>query len=341
MENISSVVLAGHTNYMNSVEWSPDGAFLISASDDSTIRLWDVRDLPIVKVIVLTGHTKKVHSLSWNPDSNHFLSGSDDETMRLWDITNFPTITSVIINAHDEAHGSVDDGIRVVTYNTLGTAALTASFAGSIRLWNFTNSNESPAIPVAKLTSWMQGLAWSKDSKLALAFTGNEPGRFTLINLKVTRAFAKEFADSKRYTSSVAWSPCGSLALIGSRDQTTLWDFRDVHNPASLVLESNADSIASIAWRPDGCYALTACLDKTIRLWDFNPCQSLSLSQTVVLLKLIRARKSGEKITMRDDCVASVLRSLPQTIKQKLYQDLGLSDPESDMTTSNDNCLPF
>ncbi len=36
-------VLVGHTNSVRSVAWSPDGGLLASGSDDSTVRLWQVK----------------------------------------------------------------------------------------------------------------------------------------------------------------------------------------------------------------------------------------------------------------------------------------------------------
>ena len=35
----------GHTDWVNSVAFSPDGKLLASGSDDGTIKLWNISDL--------------------------------------------------------------------------------------------------------------------------------------------------------------------------------------------------------------------------------------------------------------------------------------------------------
>jgi len=42
-ENVAQ--LGGHTSYIYSLAWSPDGTQIVSSSGDGTVRLWDTRPL--------------------------------------------------------------------------------------------------------------------------------------------------------------------------------------------------------------------------------------------------------------------------------------------------------
>jgi WD40 repeat protein len=60
-----------------------DGTRIASASQDRTIRLWDVATGE--EVARLAGHTNYVFSLSFSPDGKTLVSSSGDGTLRLWD----------------------------------------------------------------------------------------------------------------------------------------------------------------------------------------------------------------------------------------------------------------
>ncbi|MDH6104620.1 trypsin-like peptidase domain-containing protein, partial [Anabaenopsis tanganyikae CS-531] len=82
--------LTGHSSFVDSVAFSPDGKTLASGSWDDTIKLWDVATGR--SIATLTGHSGSVNSVAFSPDSlrgaaigKTLASGSRDNTIKLWD----------------------------------------------------------------------------------------------------------------------------------------------------------------------------------------------------------------------------------------------------------------
>jgi WD40 repeat protein len=73
----------GHTGKINSVAISSDNTFIISGSEDKTIRIWDVASGKLINV--LEGHTSRVSSVALSKNDQFIVSGSWDKTVRLWD----------------------------------------------------------------------------------------------------------------------------------------------------------------------------------------------------------------------------------------------------------------
>jgi WD40 repeat protein len=78
--------LTGHTGYVWSVAFRPDGHTLASGGADGTVRLWDLTDPahPGPLGQPLRGHTGIVNSVAFSLDPHTLASGSNDHTIRLW-----------------------------------------------------------------------------------------------------------------------------------------------------------------------------------------------------------------------------------------------------------------
>src|SRR5262249_3757286 len=61
------------------------GKTLASASNDKTVRLWDVTTAK--ERASLQGHTGLVYAVAFSPDGKTLASASDDKTVKLWDVT--------------------------------------------------------------------------------------------------------------------------------------------------------------------------------------------------------------------------------------------------------------
>ncbi|MDK2408583.1 hypothetical protein QHH11_09905 [Aphanizomenon sp. PH219] len=75
--------LVSHINEVVGVNFSPDGQIIASASDDHTIKLWNL-DGQILNT--LEEHTDQVWGVSFSPDGQIIASASFDKTVKLWRI---------------------------------------------------------------------------------------------------------------------------------------------------------------------------------------------------------------------------------------------------------------
>ncbi|KAI0825009.1 WD40 repeat-like protein [Trametes gibbosa] len=85
-----TVKIAGHTDDVNSCCWADtaSGNVLISASDDSFVKVWDRRSLAATQKPsgVLIGHTEGITYVSAKGDGRYVISNGKDQILRLWDL---------------------------------------------------------------------------------------------------------------------------------------------------------------------------------------------------------------------------------------------------------------
>lgn len=76
--------LRGHTAPISGVVFSPDGRYLLSASSDGSIRVWDTQEG--LEIRRFGNGSGRITCLTFFADGSRVLSGHDDGMMRIWDI---------------------------------------------------------------------------------------------------------------------------------------------------------------------------------------------------------------------------------------------------------------
>ncbi|KAL8823663.1 MAG: hypothetical protein Q9191_005655 [Dirinaria sp. TL-2023a] len=243
--------LEGHTHVVSAVAFSPDGSLLASASDDETVRLWNLATGQEVQK--LKGHSDEVSAVAFSQDGSLLASASDDQTVRLWDPATGQEVQKL------EGH---TDKVNAVAFSQDGSLLVSASFNETIRLWNSATGQE------------MQMLKGHTDQINAVAFSSNDSLLASASDDQTIRlwdsATGQEMQKLEGHTdkiNAVAFSQDGSLLASASDDETVrLWN--SATGQEVQKLEENTHWVRAVAFSQNGSLLASASFDGTIRLWD-------------------------------------------------------------------------
>ena len=180
--------LEGHISTVNSVTFSKDGKFIVSGSNDNTVRVWNVNSGE--EMMKLGGHTNVVNSVAFSNDGKCIVSGSNDKTVRVWNVAS--------------------GGLHTLLNNQYGSSSVTTS--------NYYAGEE-----IMKLdhTDEVTSVAFSPDDKFIVS--GSADSTVRVWNVASGEEMMK--LDHTDEVTSVAFSPDGKSIVSGSLDETVrIWN---------------------------------------------------------------------------------------------------------------------
>ena len=80
---------------------TPDGQYAVSASQDDTLRVWNLFSRQSEQV--LKGHSGAVYTVVVTPDGKRVISTSDDRTLRVWELETEREAGSSVSNQYSGA----------------------------------------------------------------------------------------------------------------------------------------------------------------------------------------------------------------------------------------------
>ncbi len=243
--------LEGHAKAVNGVAVTPDGQRAVSASDDATLKVWDLATGALLHT--LEGHAVGVASVAVTPDGQRAVSASADKTLKVWDLA------TGALERIFAGHGGWVNGVAVTPD---GKRAVSASADNTLKVWDL----ETGAVlhTLEGHTHGVNGVAVTPDGKRAVSTSADN-------TLKVwdleTGAVLHTLEGHTYEVDGVAVTPDGKRAVSASDDATLkVWDLET--GAVLHTLEGHAYGVQGIAMTPDGKRAVSASKDRTLKVWD-------------------------------------------------------------------------
>ncbi|MGB3671763.1 MAG: WD40 repeat domain-containing protein, partial [Phormidesmis sp.] len=255
--------LTGHTSWVRSVQFSPDGAWLISGSDDGNVRVWSVATFTCQQILCQS--SDRIRSIAISPDGRLFATGGDDCQIRLWDMQTYTLL---------ETLPTQQSRIWSVAFQQWGHRLLLA--AGGDK---------------QTLMIWQVCSSQSENGQSENGMTENEPPKNTLPEndlpendlskgeLTTTTPFsatARGLRTYRGYTDSLrAVSFLGTHNIISGGDSRELSVWESVSGELKAALSLHQGRILAIALDAQNTRIASASDDHTVRLWDATTGQCL------------------------------------------------------------------
>lgn len=265
--------LSGHTHSVISANFSADGKFIVSASADKTVRVWDVYSRKVIAT--LCGHTEYVTSANFSADGKFIVSTSGDKMVRVWDIQSEEVIHT--LRGHT-AH------VHSANFSTDGRFIVSASggFGGhEVRVWD---AHSGEAIHTLEgHTSLVISSSFNMDGKFILSASYDKTVRIwvRVDQLPVDTPIWQLLHTLEGHTDCVTsanFSTDGKFVVSSSKDKTVqLWDVRT--GKLLRTLRGHTDYVMSANFSADGKFIISASKDKTVQVWNAHTGQAIHTLQ--------------------------------------------------------------
>ncbi|HEX5059363.1 MAG TPA: protein kinase, partial [Kofleriaceae bacterium] len=281
--------LRGHAQDIEHVAVTPDGKYVITGSDDSTARIWNLANDALVAE--LKGHDGPIETMTLSSDGKYLATAGTDGDVRLWEI---PSGTGRRLQGH---HNTV----RGVSFSPDNTKLASTGEDGTLFIWDVTSAASKELL---KHTAGLRPVIWYDNTTVIVGGFDGKMGRYDVTTGKGSMVQAHDaelrclaLSPDRRYlisgdenglvalwtgdgkrlrslgrhtdvTRDVMFTPDGKFALSAGGDPIVR--VYPIPDGKAYELTGHENGIKGLALDRDGKLVASAGLDNTVRVWTID-----------------------------------------------------------------------
>lgn len=278
--------LRSHFDGVRSLAFHPVEPILITASEDHTLKLWNLQktvqakkttSVDVEPVYTFRAHEGPVLCLAVSPTGEQCYSGGVDSTIRCWKIpisSNDPydSFDSSVLQETLVGH---TDAVWGLSIHNSKSQLLSCSADGSVRLWS--PGSKDSLLSVFNMDA-EDGVPTSVDfvccdpSQMVASYTSSHTYIFDIETGKqVLKLDTKQNSDPSlnNQINRVINHPTLPITITAHEDRHIR--FFDNHTGKMVhSMVAHLDAVTSLAVDPNGLYLLSGSHDRSIRLWNLD-----------------------------------------------------------------------
>lgn len=252
------MIQKGHTAAVKAVAVSPDGKYVLTASRDRSIKLWDMETQAEMRTFV--GHSHTVNSLAWSADGKFFVSGSADNTAKVWEVISGKEVFTT---------PAFEKYVTAVSFTPSNKHILVAGYSDSAAIFNILSGEILKKIPVNadQGSGYGINLTYSNDGKwLAIGEDNKTVSVYKTDNYALVHSLKPAEGWCGGCGTLVAFSPDNSKIIkLSHNDSAHVYDLVSGKEIATFAGET--DKIQGLSFNIDGKKILLAA-DNKITEWS-------------------------------------------------------------------------
>ena len=363
------VSLEGHTDLVYDLTWSADERYLISASSDGTVRVWDVHleriNRPKLSHILhhnVFVYTVQVYPVQASDDETQkiLITGSYDGAIRVWEINGDSKANITSTKPVQELTGH-ESGVTAIRFSNDGGKMYSGDNNGSVHVWGckLIYHNGKKELHFQILTKFsLDATDQSPITSIQLNPTEKRllvQNKSNVIKLFDTRLYKSSNETSlpigagtsssrlKAYSRAI-FSPCGNFILAPFKNTITCLradNLQQINTYSQIYGAGMQTMVMSISFHPydhmfccssigDGLPLMVFTKDENLALFESSPLDKAQQEGAATGPADIMGNLGNEEPLMNGDRVETTLNQIQAFINKSMFVQTSSALPTSD-----------